>query len=144
MNGPAVRRDCRSHYPLLIEGYASLFGVTDQSGDQVRAGAFANSLKTRAAAMLLHHRPGAEIGRWVRLQEDGRGLFVRGLIESPTAQSLIKAGLNGLSIGFRPQVWTARRQGGRTLIKVDLIEISLVARPMLQQARIHPIETTDK
>lgn len=144
MNRPAVRREARARHPLLIEGYASLFGVTDQSGDEVRAGAFASSLKTRATAMLLQHRASAEIGRWVRLHEDGRGLFVRGLIESAAAQTLVRAGLNGLSIGFRPQVWTARQPGGRTLKKVELIEISLVACPMLQQARIHPVETIDQ
>ena len=61
---------------LLIEGYASLFGVPDRSGDVVRAGAFTASLRTRPVAMQLQHKPSAEIGRWVRLSEDGRGLFV--------------------------------------------------------------------
>ncbi len=31
--------------PLLIEGYAALFGVPDTAGDVVRAGAFAQSLR---------------------------------------------------------------------------------------------------
>lgn len=127
---------------LLIEGYASLFGVPDRSGDVVRAGAFTASLRTRPVAMQLQHKPSAEIGRWVRLSEDGRGLFVRGLIVAPAAQALVKAGVNGLSIGFRPQVWTARPDHGRLLIQVDLIEISLVASPMLDQARFHPFLNT--
>ncbi len=31
--------------PLLIEGYAAVFGVADTAGDVVRAGAFAQSLR---------------------------------------------------------------------------------------------------
>lgn len=120
---------------LLIEGYASLFGVADQSGDIVRAGAFARSLRQSDVPMLLQHQPGAVIGRWSRLIEDGRGLFVRGLINAQTAIDLARGGLDGLSIGFRPLVWSPRATGGRLLADVALVEISLVAAPMLAQAR---------
>ncbi len=85
--------------------------------------------------MLLQHRNGAVAGRWTRLIEDGRGLFVRGLIESSSAKYLAGEGLDGLSIGFRPRVWTHRRDLGRVLADVDLVEVSLVADPMLRQAR---------
>ncbi|MEM9572106.1 MAG: HK97 family phage prohead protease [Pseudomonadota bacterium] len=128
----------------LIEGYASLFGVTDQAGDQVRAGAFAEALLRAPVPMLLQHTPGAIAGRWTRLIEDGRGLYVRGLVETPSAQQLIQDGLNGLSIGFRPQVWMPRAEGGRTLIKLDLVEISLVAEPMLAGARFQVMSGYDK
>ena len=121
----------------LIEGYASVFGIADKVGDIIQPGAFAQSLQAGAVPMLLQHKTGAIAGRWVRLNEDGRGLFVRGLIENPVARSLVRAGLNGLSIGFRPQVWTQRREGGRTLRKLDLVEISLVSEPMLDVARFN-------
>lgn len=120
---------------LLIEGYASVFGVADRVGDIVRAGAFAQSLQTGTVPMLLQHRSGAIAGRWVRLSEDGCGLFVRGLIENTGAKSLVQIGLRGLSIGFRPRVWTMRPEGGRILRNVDLVEVSLVAEPMLDVAR---------
>lgn len=120
---------------LLIEGYASLFGVTDQAGDQVRAGAFGEALTRTTIPMLLQHVPGAIVGRWTRLIEDGRGLYARGLVENASAQTLIRNGMNGLSIGFRPRVWMPRDAGGRTLIKLDLVEISLVTDPMLAEAR---------
>jgi hypothetical protein len=120
---------------LLIEGYASRFGVKDQAGDQVRAGAFGEALTRADIPMLLQHVPGALVGRWTRLIEDGRGLYVRGLVESASAQTLIQNGMNGLSIGFRPLVWMPREAGGRTLIKLDLVEISLVSDPMLADAR---------
>ena len=129
-------RMSRNGAPLLIEGYASLFGVADATGDVVRAGAFARSLReSRALPMLLQHRNGAVAGRWTRMIEDGRGLYVRGLVEAEGARALVGKGLDGLSIGFRPRLWRARTQGGRELIQVDLVEVSLVAAPMLAQAR---------
>ena len=127
------------HCGILIEGYASRFNVEDRSGDVVRPGAFALSLRSGPKPMLLQHHAGAVSGRWVRMVEDGCGLFVRGLIESPAAQILMEGGLSGLSIGFRPQVWTVRPQAGRVLVKVDLVEVSLVAEPMLDTARFKVI-----
>lgn len=122
--------------PVLIEGYASLFGVADTGGDIVRAGAFARSLKRAGGvAMLMQHRDGARAGRWTRMIEDGRGLFVRGLVEAPGALALVARGMDGLSIGFRPSMWRPRPGGGRELIEVDLVEVSLVQAPMLSAAR---------
>lgn len=139
----ALQSPPRTAQAWLIEGYASLFGVTDQAGDQVRAGAFAEALLRAPVPMLLQHQPGAIAGRWTRLIEDGRGLYVRGLVETPSAQQLIRDGLNGLSIGFRPHVWIPRAEGGRTLIKLDLVEVSLVAEPMLAGARFQVLSGTD-
>jgi hypothetical protein len=122
--------------PVLIEGYASLFGVADDGGDIVRAGAFTRSLRRAGGvAMLMQHRDGARAGRWTRMIEDGRGLFVRGLVEAPGALALVARGMDGLSIGFRPSMWRLRVSGGRELIEVDLVEVSLVQAPMLSGAR---------
>ena len=121
---------------LLIEGYASLFGEADLSGDVVRAGAFAKSLRCgELPAMLLQHKQGAVAGRWTRVIEDARGLYVRGLIHSDMAAAAIRHGLNGLSIGFRPRLWQPRTPNGRELGLIDLVEISLVEKPMLPSAR---------
>lgn len=125
--------------PVLIEGYAALFGAADLSGDVIRAGAFARSLKAGGVPMLLQHRSGAIAGRWTRLVEDGRGLFVRGLIEMEAAVKLAALGLDGLSIGFRARLWTPRVEGGRALSDVDLVEVSLVAEPMQPLARFRQI-----
>lgn len=122
--------------PVLIEGYASLFGVADDGGDIVRAGAFARSLRRAGGvAMLMQHRDGASAGRWTRMMEDGRGLYVRGLVEAPGALALVARGMDGLSIGFHPSMWRPRTGGGRELIEVDLVEVSLVQAPMLKAAR---------
>ena len=131
------------HSPLLIQGYASLWGVADLNGDVVQAGAFADSLaKTGAEGvrMLNQHDGRAPIGVWDEVREDERGLFVRGRIEdwSPEARfaaALSRAGaMDGLSIGYRTA--RARRLGRlRVLSGVDLWEVSLVTFPMLPGAR---------
>lgn len=121
--------------PVLIEGYASVFGKPDLSGDVVRAGAFARSLARRPEVpLLISHRETAKAGRWVRAVEDGYGLFVRGLIEGAAGIDLVRGGARGLSIGFFPRVWSPRVTGGRDLIEVDLVEISLVSEPMQRAA----------
>ncbi|MDQ8027205.1 MAG: HK97 family phage prohead protease [Brevundimonas sp.] len=128
---------------LLIEGYASLWGVADLNRDVVARGAFANSLaKTGAGGvrMLHQHEGRAIVGVWEHLQEDERGLFVRGRIrdwsaEARFAGALARAGaMDALSIGFRAV--RARREGAlRVLTEVDLWEVSLVTFPMLPGAR---------
>ena len=130
---------------LVIEGYASLFGVEDLAGDTVRAGAFARTLARRAPiGMLLQHAGGRTAGRWMAIREDGRGLFVRGLVTDETvagaaALKLIQDGaMDGLSIGFIARAWAARRDRGRDLKEVELREISLVSSPMLPSARFVP------
>ncbi|MEZ5937557.1 MAG: HK97 family phage prohead protease [Hyphomonadaceae bacterium] len=135
-------RNARPEQDLLIEGYASLFGVEDLAGDVVRAGAFARSLARREMApMLFQHAAGRVAGRWTTMREDGVGLFVRGLVTGETqagrtAQRLIRDGaLDGLSIGFIARDWTPRTVAGRLLREIDLREVSLVATPMAPRAR---------
>ena len=128
---------------MFIQGYASLWGVADLNGDVVQAGAFADSLARTGAAgvrMLNQHDAHAPVGVWETLEEDARGLFVRGRIEdwSPQARfaaALSRAGaLDGLSIGYRAA--RARREGRlRVLVEVELWEVSLVTFPMLPGAR---------
>lgn len=127
---------------LLIEGYASLFGVEDLAGDVVRAGAFARSLARSAGVpMLVQHRGGEAAGVWTRIREDGRGLFVRGLVTGETAagrlaMQMARAGkMSGLSIGFIARDWSPRRDRGRDLKAIELREISLVSEPMAPAAR---------
>ena len=55
--GPGLRRGERKSEPLLIEGYASLFGIPDASGDVVRAGAFARSLQRDLGGLKTEHLP---------------------------------------------------------------------------------------
>lgn len=130
-----------------IEGYASLFGATDQGGDQVASGAYAASLKSliatgRRVKMLWQHDPAHPIGVWDEVREDAKGLFVKGrLLESVEkgreAAALIAAGaIDGLSIGYRTKKASKGDGGTRVLQEVELWEVSLVTFPMLPSARV--------
>ncbi len=130
----------------VIEGYASVFGNADNGGDRVAPGAFANSLAARPAAqvrMLWQHDPNEPIGVWEHIAEDARGLFVRGRLLGDVARgrevlSLLRAGaIDGLSIGFRTvRTRMDERSAVRTLLEIDLWEISIVTFPMNEAARV--------
>lgn len=126
----------------IIEGYASLFGVTDQMGDVVRAGAFRVSLARRAdpLPMLVEHERRLLAGHWDLAREDGRGLYVRGAIRddmpgAARARRLIARGGDGLSIGFVPLV-AHKNALGRNIEEIELLEVSIVTHPMQPQARL--------
>jgi len=134
---------------VVIEGYASLWGVADLNGDVVQAGAFADSLARTGASgvrMLNQHDARAPVGIWDEVREDARGLFVRGRIEDWSPEARFAAALSraramdGLSIGYRTA--RARRQGRlRILSGVELWEVSLVTFPMLPGARFSLAKT---
>jgi HK97 family phage prohead protease len=129
-----------------FSGYASLFGETDLNRDRVMPGAFAKSLARRGAAgvrMLFQHDPATPIGVWTEVREDSRGLFVRGRLTTDVAKgrealALMRAGaIDGLSIGFRTvRGKTDAKTGVRSLVEIDLWEISVVTFPMLPTARV--------
>ena len=132
---------------VAIEGYASLFGQTDQGGDIVTRGAYAGSLRRlaedgRRVKMLWQHDPREPIGIWDEVREDGRGLYVKGrLLDSVgkgrEAAALIEAGaIDGLSIGYRTVKATKNDKGQRLLTELELWEVSLVTFPMLPSARV--------
>ncbi len=132
---------------LSIEGYASLFGQTDQGKDVVRKGAYGKSLKGLAKAgrsvkMLWQHDPAQPIGVWDDLREDDRGLYVKGRLlegveKGREAAALIEAGaIEGLSIGYLTKRATKTPDGKRVLTELELWEVSLVTFPMLPSARV--------
>lgn len=140
-DGVAVTDGCR------IEGYASVFGVTDQGGDVVMVGAYRRSLERlkregRAVIMLWQHDPAQPIGVWEEIREDQKGLWVRGRIlteveKGREAAALVAAGaIDGLSIGYRTVTAEKDAKGQRLLREVELWEVSLVTFPMLPEARV--------
>jgi HK97 family phage prohead protease len=133
-----------------VIGYASLFGAIDQARDMVVRGAFAETLRLRGprrVPMLFQHDPSEPVGIWLDLREDHRGLYARGRLIPEVARarelwSLIRAGaIHGLSIGFK----TAKaridpKTRVRSLIAVDLWEISIVTFPLLDGARVQAVK----
>lgn len=125
---------------MRFAGYAAIFGRRDRGGDVVKAGAFAGSLARGAAVPLLwQHDPGRPIGRIEYLREDRRGLRVIGrLADAAAARLLARGAVKGLSFGYR--VRAAEGEGPRVLSELELVEISLVTRPMQPRARVHMVE----
>lgn len=134
----------------VFEGYASLFDVVDLGGDAVAPGAFAASLRRTGAAgvrMLWQHEQDAAIGVWLALEEDARGLKAQGRLDlkrprAREAHALMRArAVDGLSIGYRTRRASKdARRGVRRLLEVELVEISIVAFPMLPQARVSAVK----
>src|SRR5260221_14772954 len=134
-----------------FSGYASLFGKADLGRDMVLPGAFRASLAKRGAAgvkMLFQHDPNQPIGVWTEIREDEQGLFVKGKLTTEVSRarevlSLMRAGaLDGLSIGYRTvRGKTDAKTGIRSLMEVDLWEISVVTFPMLPEARVSSVKT---
>ena len=149
---PLARKPARAGLtplgPDQFEGYASLFNVADGAGDIVAPGAFAASLRRRGASqvrLLYQHFSHAPIGVWEEIAEDSRGLYVRGRLVNDVEQArdvralLAEGALNGLSIGFRT-VRAKRGAGGtRTLLEVELWEISVVTFPLLAGSTVTAI-----
>lgn len=138
-----------------VEGYGSVFGQKDAYDDVIQPGAFSASLKEHRAAgtmpaMLWQHDPSEPIGVWTEMAEDAKGLHVRGRIvmeseRGRAAHALLKAGaLNGLSIGFVAREWVYDRESEvRTLLGIDLWEVSMVTFPAQRQARVTSVKSAD-
>lgn len=129
--------------PLRFAGYAALFGRRDAGRDVIRIGAFARTLADQADSipLLWQHRPDLRIG-WVEMAaEDARGLRVIAALANPTgaaAGALRQGAVTGLSFGYRARAFR-RDPAGRELLDIDLVEVSLVTRPMQHAARVHLI-----
>jgi HK97 family phage prohead protease len=133
-----------------FSGYASVFGEIDLGRDTIERGAFLHSLTKRGAGgvrMLFQHDPNQPIGTWTTIREDGRGLYVEGVLASGVGRArevhqLMKSGaLDGLSIGFQTvKARTEGRSGVRRILEADLWEISVVTFPMLPSARVSNVK----
>lgn len=135
-----------------FEGYGSVFNNTDLGNDVIQSGAFTKSLKKTGAKgvkLLYQHKTDMPVGVFESIEEDKRGLKVRGKLALKTqlgreAYELMKMGaLDGLSIGFRvsPKGQHYDAKGKRRYIKeVELMEISLVTFPMNPKAKIRSVK----
>lgn len=139
----------------VIEGYASVYNVRDGGGDVVEAGAFRETVaahrKSRTAPLMLwSHKIDEPIGLWSHMAEDERGLKVVGQLNmnvqrAREVRALVRQGAtSGLSIGYRIRPGGASYSGStRTLKSLDLIEVSLVALPMNDLARITDVKAIE-
>jgi HK97 family phage prohead protease len=126
---------------MRFAGYAALFGIADGAGDTIRPGAFAKSLsETRRYPLLWQHNPAQPIGQ-VEASADGRGLRVVARLDSEDSRAaglLARGEVTGLSFGYRARGYLPV-PNGRVLEDIELIEVSLVTRPLQPAARVHLI-----
>ena len=121
---------------VRFAGYAAVFDAPDRGGDVIRRGAFGPAV--RRVPLLWQHR-GEPVGVIEAIGEDARGLRVTGRVEVPELAALVAQGaVSGLSFGYRTV--KARHGRWREIERLELCEVSLVARPMQQHARVHAIE----
>lgn len=131
-----------------VEGYGSMFNLMDRGGDIVLPGAYKKSLAEwrkmkQLPSMLWSHNTDQPIGVWTDMEEDDKGLKIKGelILDVPQAKvvhALIKKkAVRGLSIGYRSKNSDFDRTTGARLLKeVELFEVSLVSIPMLKEAQV--------
>jgi HK97 family phage prohead protease len=139
-----------------FSGYGAIFGNVDGVMDVVKKGAFKRTLKEQKAAgtrpkFLWQHDTRQPIGTFTTLKEDDTGLYVEGQLALKTRQGgeayeLLKMGaIDGLSIGYWPVEWKwDEKTGIRTLIDVDLFEVSLVTFPANPAAQVAAVKAAAK
>jgi uncharacterized protein len=137
-----------------FEGWASPYGgAPDSYGDIVEKTAYDDTLAKHRAnntmpVMLWAHDQAEPIGVWENFESKGDGLYgtgrlIKGVRRADEAHLLMKNGaVRGLSIGYR--VVDSVPDGKMTrLKKIDLHEVSIVAIPAADRARIVHVKNTD-
>jgi HK97 family phage prohead protease len=130
-----------------FEGYASVFNGNDCYDDTILPGAFSQVLQAQPNIKMFynHHREGLPIGKWLSLQEDAIGLYVKGELtpgnrEAENLKAAIQHGtVDGLSIGYRiqPADFFTKTEGGRIIHNIsELEEISIVNFPADRAAKL--------
>lgn len=130
-------------------GYASVFNSVDAVGDTILPGAYADTLKNRQRPVLMRwNHNGPVIGKWLSLEEDGKGLLVRGeltpghSVAQDVYASMKHGSIDGLSIGYRIPPGGSEKSGRvRALKRIDLVEISPVEMPADTGAKISDVKS---
>ncbi|MDR1475236.1 MAG: HK97 family phage prohead protease [Holosporales bacterium] len=140
-----------------FQGYASVFGIVDQQGDIVEKNAFKECLsKVKACGkypkLLWQHDQKKPIGYIKELKEDEYGLFIKAQLlleveQAKEAYALLKSrAIEGMSIGYRvaKSVRDSKQNSIRRLIKLELLEVSLVTFAANNMASITDVKSADK
>lgn len=123
-----------------FEGYGSVFGNVDFGGDVVLPGAFKKSLTEHKLndtlpLMFWMHKPDQIPGKWLEMEEDSKGLYVKGVMADTElgrdVHTLLKMkAVKGLSIGYSTYDSDYTNEGIRLLKGLDLHETSIVSLAM--------------
>ena len=135
-----------------FEGYASVFNNKDLWNDVIKQGAFAKSIydkKPKQIKLLYQHKTDEPIGVIDSLEEDKRGLKIKGRLAMGTQKGkevfeLMKMGaLDSMSIGYRlaPEDYKySDKLKKRTITNLDLMEVSMVTFPMNPKAKVTKVK----
>jgi HK97 family phage prohead protease len=139
-----------------FEGYGAVFGNEDAKKDIILPGAFTKSLaefekKGEMPMMLWNHNDDEPIGDWLGVEEDSKGLLVKGqlwldqgITNAARAYKVMTGrGKKGLSIGYRTKEADRDKQGRRLLKQVELAEISPVTFPMNSEATVLRVKSAN-
>jgi len=134
---------------FIFEGHGSTFGNIDLVDDIVAPGAFSESIRKNTPVILWQHDRFEPIGMPVEIREDNIGLFLK--VRMPKSDTFVagrvmpqlKIGsVKAMSIGFRVEEFSFDMDTGiRTLLKIDLREVSLVTFPANPEARITSVKS---
>jgi HK97 family phage prohead protease len=134
-------------------GYASVFGGVDSYDDSIMRGAFSavvdqvNKGTMRMPKMFVNHRSwDIPPGKWTKMVEDERGLYMEGEFTPGNPQadilkaSLMHGTIDGLSIGFKVgdyEIIETDEEKLRLIKNVEeLPEVSIVTFPADDSARV--------
>lgn len=132
-----------------FSGYASVFNGVDSYGDTIVPGAYSKTIgqRERPIQMRWNHF-GPVIGKWTRIEEDEKGLFVEGELTpghsvAEDAYALLKhQAVTGMSIGYRIPPGGLEKDGEKRLLKqIDLVEISIVESPADLNAQVGDVKS---
>lgn len=138
-------------------GWASTYGNIDAQGDRVVKGAFAASVKSitdgDVTPVLWEHKsddPRMQVGQIKSAEETDEGLRVHVALDldTETGRAAYKAvksrRVKSLSIGYGVLQAAKAADGAQELKSLDLVEVSLVARPANDRATITASKAADK
>jgi HK97 family phage prohead protease len=148
---PELRISTEENEGKKISGHAAVFNrLSDSLGwfrEKVRPGAFTKTLQKQADVRLLINHDGLPLARTksgtLLLREDNEGLFFEAAVDEsdPDVQRVIpkmqRGDLDQMSVGFYvvEDKWelSEAKERIRTLIEVDLFDVSLVTYPAYPQ-----------
>ncbi|MBN9468988.1 MAG: phage major capsid protein [Bosea sp.] len=137
-----------------FSGYAAVFNdLVPSYNERVLPGSFTRTLSERATrgdalAILWAHDPREVIGVATSLVEDSYGLKVEGrlildIARARDAHTLIREGINSLSIGFYPVKWDRNAKGEYLIEDAELVEFSVVYAGASPRAKITSIRSLE-
>ncbi len=134
--------------PGVFEGYASVFNGVDSYGDTILPGAYKSTLEKRERPIQLRwNHWGPVIGKWLEIEEDEKGLRVKGELTpghsvAEDAYALLRHGaVTGMSIGYRVKDASETADGKRELKEIELVEISIVESPADNSAHVSDVKS---